>query len=158
MKTQKCVIRNSNSGDIIMLIFLQILRNTCCAIKYISFEASCDGINMFWKFGTVEKLLDLMKHSNDDVKIPAIKAIGHLSGGHCLQKEMLMEKGICSILVDLLRDEAFQTRLEACSTLSKLITGTCTSVQGCAQVQLGLCESIKFVSDQCMKKFDSTLL
>lgn len=109
----------------------EVVTDACWALSYISDDNLPGNIKIqaVIRSGVVPRLVQLLMSPSNQVKTPALRAIGNIVTGNDLQTQMVINSGGLEGLSALLSNEKKGIRKEACWTLSNITAGTVDQIQ-----------------------------
>jgi hypothetical protein len=111
----------------------EILTDACWGLSYISDDKGVDNrkIRAVIRSGVCRRLVQLMGHSADQVKLPALRTVGNIVTGDDSQTQFIIDCGCLQSLFNLLCDKNCKKsiRKDAIWTVSNITAGTPKQIQ-----------------------------
>jgi len=116
----------------------EVLADACWALSYISDDTAPDNsrIQEVIKTGVVRRLVELLLHSSNTVKIPALRTIGNIVTGNDLQTQVVINLGGLVGLLSLLSNDKKGIRKESCWTISNITAGNASQIQAVLEANI----------------------
>ena len=102
--------------------------DACWALNYLG-DGDHERIQALVDAGVCARLVELMEHTAQTVKTPALRAVGNVVTGDDSQTEHILALGALGRLRNLLVDPRHTIRGEACWTISNITAGNHTQIQ-----------------------------
>nr|UXY86904.1 importin alpha [Cryptomonas paramecium] len=103
----------------------EILSDSCWALSYISEEK----IELVTESGILQRIIELLTHSDFEVQTPALRTIGNIVSGDDTQTQLVLNCSILPCLLILLNSPKKAIKKEACWTLSNIAAGNSYQIQ-----------------------------
>lgn len=116
----------------------QVLTDACWTLSYLSDSDSnqLEQVQAVVEAGCPARLIELLMHANNAVKIPALRTIGNIVTGDDIQTQVIVSNGALLKLLVLLNSERKGIRKEACWTISNITAGTEAQVEAVIQANI----------------------
>jgi len=105
-----------------------ILADVCWAFSYIS-DGSQEKIQILIESGVVQRITELLMHSDTIVQTPALRVVGNIATGDDLQTQTIINCGVLPCLLTLLSSPYKSIKKEACWTISNITAGNPGQIQ-----------------------------
>jgi importin subunit alpha-1 len=103
----------------------EVLTDACWALSFLSDDPGPQNqtIQAVIQCGVARRLVELLMHSSQTVKTPALRTVANIAAGDDFQTQVILNCSVLPCLLALLCHSKMPIRKEACFTISNITAG-----------------------------------